>query len=223
MCFQPCSQPLNNKTHTYTFAGVGEADLTLWDPVVSKGKQTFSPPVCSLVRAHTWVQAPARMPIGLSFSHCIILRSQGRNPGLGRKGQIKTLIFFCCNQTSVEHPLRSMPPAWEGDSHFNANCPPFSSRPLPSAFPAPPAPCSPSQCPHSQTACPHPHLLETVGGPVFLRRRSILLWCVQHKAFIPVKFTICSALKGSDSLHPQILPAHVIFFPPYLVQMGPEE
>lgn len=119
-----------------------------------------------------------------------------------KKRANKDPYFFCCNQTSVEHPLRSMPPAWEGDSHFNANCPPFSSRPLPSAFPAPPAPCSPSQCPHSQTACPHPHLLEAVGGPVSLRRRSILLWCVQHKAFIPVKFTICSALKGSDSLHP---------------------
>lgn len=45
-----------------------------------------------------------------------------------------------------------MPPAWEGDSHFNANHSPFSTRPLPSAFPAPPASCSTQVLPF--TRCP---------------------------------------------------------------------
>ena len=70
--FSPAPQPLKDKAHKYTFTCIREADSTLRDPVISKGKQMlhllFSPS-----RAHAQVQALAHMPTGLIFSHCIII------------------------------------------------------------------------------------------------------------------------------------------------------
>ena len=69
------------------------------------------------------------------------------------------LQYLCSPEGRALRRRLFAPGAWEGDSHFNANCSPFSAHPLPSAFPAPPAPCSRPSAPihtlqQTLPACP---------------------------------------------------------------------
>lgn len=209
MCFQPCSQPLKDKAHKYTFTCIREADSTLRDPVISEGKQMHYP-LFSLSRAHAQVQALAHMPSGLIFSHCIIVWGYSRNPGLRRKWQIKSLSFV-----EVTRPLLNI--------HWGQCRPPGKGTPILMQITrlSPLAPCpqpsrplqlhAPPKCSHSHAA---PNCLLAPRPPApsaFLwnserarlskeKIQNLVVYAIQ--ALIPVRFAVCSALKFGDPLYP---------------------
>lgn len=115
-----------------------------------------------------------------------------------------------------------MPPAWEGDSHFNANPVPFFHLPsalsLPSLWAAVGGVISSRSCPsapiHSSVNClvaPDWIPLKGWRGQTFQREDGEFLVCATQ-GIIPVRSTFCTTLKCGDSFYPEILTHRCIFF-----------
>lgn len=165
--------------------------------MISEGKQVL---FSCFPSQHTQVQALAQSLSGSSFlSH--------RHSRLGRilvleeTWQIKSLIFV-----EVTRPLFNSPPRGHcrlpgRDSHFNANCSPFSAHPLPSAFPGafPPALCSLPKCIFTRYSKPCPCLPPLTF--LWNSERSRLsegedpeFGSVCNTRLIPVRFTVGAQL-----------------------------
>lgn len=137
MCFQPCSQPLNQKAHKCTFSCVREVDLTLREPVISEGKQIRHLHVLSLslslgLHMHRYRRLPT-CPQDSSFLTAPSPKVMGGTL-VGEANH--SLILWkppgpCW--TSIEVNVC----AWEGNSHFHANHGPLPH--LPPALGLPPS------------------------------------------------------------------------------------